>query len=460
MQYISTRGTAPELNFEEAMLAGLARDGGLYVPKTLPKFDSNFISSLGHLSYEEIAFKVMKPFVGEVFEEVEFKNIIHQSYSKFVHQSKAPLRQLSDKHYLLELYHGPTLAFKDFAMQLIGQLFRISLSKSKKRVTIIGATSGDTGSAAIEAFKGLDAVDVFILYPRGRVSEVQRRQMSTPSAKNVHAISIDGDFDDCQKALKDLFNDLKFRDKVNLSGVNSINWARIMAQIVYYFSSYSSLDLGGKKVRFTVPTGNFGDIFAGYIAKKIGLPISKLIIATNQNDILHNALISGEYVRGIVNPSISPSMDIQVSSNFERALYYALKCNADEVTRLFSDFALTGNFKIQETALNNLLTHYSSGKVSEDETSETINNALKKYNVEVCPHTAIGLKVAEDNMCDEVMITLATAHPAKFFKAFESSTGKKPVMPKNLSDLFNKEERITELPNNLDQIKRVILERI
>jgi len=460
MQYISTRGAAPELNFEEAMLAGLARDGGLYVPKALPKFDSKFISSLGHLSYEEIAFKVMKPFVGEVFEEVEFKNIIHQSYSNFIHHSKAPLRQLSEKHYLLELYHGPTLAFKDFAMQLIGQLFRASLKKTGKRVTIIGATSGDTGSAAIEAFKGLEAVDVFILYPRGRVSEVQRRQMSTPSATNVHAISIDGDFDDCQKALKDLFNDLKFRDQVNLSGVNSINWARIMAQIVYYFSSYSSLNLDDKKVRFTVPTGNFGDIFAGYIAKKIGLPISKLIIATNQNDILHNALTSGEYARGIVNPSMSPSMDIQVSSNFERAIYYALSCDSSKVSQLFADFAHTGSFKIQESTLINLLAHYSSGKVSEDETSETINNALKKYKVEVCPHTAVGLKVAEDNMCDEPMITLATAHPAKFYEAYESSTGKRPVMPKNLSNLFNKKERITELPNSLDAIKSVVLERI
>jgi len=460
MQYISTRGAAPELNFEEAMLAGLARDGGLYVPKALPKFDSKFISSLGHLSYEEIAFKVMKPFVGEVFEEVEFKNIIHQSYSNFIHHSKAPLRQLSEKHYLLELYHGPTLAFKDFAMQLIGQLFRASLKKTGKRVTIIGATSGDTGSAAIEAFKGLEAVDVFILYPRGRVSEVQRRQMSTPSATNVHAISIDGDFDDCQKALKDLFNDLKFRDQVNLSGVNSINWARIMAQIVYYFSSYSSLNLDGKKVRFTVPTGNFGDIFAGYIAKKIGLPISKLIIATNQNDILHNALTSGEYARGIVNPSMSPSMDIQVSSNFERAIYYALSCDSSKVSQLFADFAHTGSFKIQESTLINLLAHYSSGKVSEDETSETINNALKKYKVEVCPHTAVGLKVAEDNMCDEPMITLATAHPVKFPDAVVKAKQAVPPLPEHLTDLMQRPERCQVLDNDLTKVQQYMTSQL
>ena len=460
MRYISTRGTAPELNFEEAMLSGLARDGGLYLPKCVPTFNKKTILELRGRSYEEIAYTVMEPFVRDAFSKEEFQEIINKSYSSFRHKARAPIKRLSEKQFLLELFHGPTLAFKDFAMQLIGQLFRVSLAKSDRRITIIGATSGDTGSAAIEAFKGLKEVDVFIFFPKGRVSEVQRRQMSTPSENNVHAISIDGDFDDCQKIVKDLFSDLAFRDKVNLSGVNSINWARIMAQIVYYFSSFLALDSDFKDVSYTVPTGNFGDIFAGYMAKEMGLPISKLYIATNQNDILHNALINGHYTRTEVKPSISPSMDIQVSSNFERAVYYALNKDTIKVCKFFEDFNNNGNCEIQKSAYTNLLKYYSSGSVSETQTAKTIMKTRKKFKLDVCPHTAIGLKVAEDNIGKETMITLATAHPGKFSAAFKNATGEQPESLNYLLGLFDKNERITELKLDLEIIKKIILERI
>jgi threonine synthase len=451
---------APELNFEEAMLSGLARDRGLYLPKFIPVFEKKTIKGLVGKSYEEIAFKVMEPFVKDTFSETEFRDAIEKSYSQFRHPSRAPLKKIDGNHFLLELFHGPTLAFKDFAMQLIGQLFRISLMRSNKSVTIIGATSGDTGSAAIEAFKGLTAVNVFIFFPRGRISEIQQLQMSTPKESNVHAISIDGDFDDCQKAVKDMFSDLDFRDKVNLSGINSVNWARIMAQMVYYFSSYLALDCPEKNINFSVPTGNFGDVFAGFMAKKMGLPISNLIIATNQNDILHKALTTSHYIRKEVNPSISPSMDIQVSSNFERALYYALEGDTKIVRDVFKQFSENGRFKIPALILKKLQAEYLSGRVSEVETTEIIKKIQRRNNLAVCPHTAVGIKVAEKNLGDDIMISLATAHPGKFLNAYENATGKKPEIPDILSKLSGKEERITELKTDLSVIKKFILERI
>jgi len=462
MQYVSTRGLAPSLNFEEAMLSGLARDGGLYVPEHIPKFDKKFFRSLESKSYIEIAFLVMKPFIGGVFGDDELRDVIEKAYVNFGYGEKAPLIKLSDNHFLLELFHGPTLAFKDFAMQLIGQLFQISLSKNKKKVTIIGATSGDTGSAAIEAFRGISQVDVFILFPEGGISEVQRRQMTTPSEANVHAISIDGSFDTCQAIVKDLFNDLSFRDEVNLAGVNSINWARIMAQVVYYFSSVSRLGIlnSNQKVNFTVPTGNFGDIFAGYISKQMGLPISKLIIATNQNDILHRTLQTAEYEKGEVFSSISPSMDIQVSSNFERALYYAYDQNSAEVDRLFSELKAEGKFRIGQNAYRNLQKHYHSGTANETETYQVMKKVGAQYDILVCPHTAVGLHVAEDYLGDLPMISLATAHPAKFPVAVEKATDIKPELPERVSNLFLKSERVTKLPNRLEVIKETIKERI
>ena len=405
MNYISTRGQAPDLTFEQAMLTGLARDGGLYVPSDVPVMPQAEIAALAGLPYEEVAFRVMRPFLGETFTDDEFREIIAKAYAGFGHDARAPLVQLDSGHFLLELFHGPTLAFKDFAMQLIGQLFEASLKRSGDRVTIVGATSGDTGSAAIEAFKGLDAVDVFILFPHGRVSEVQRRQMTTPSEANVHALSMTGHFDDCQARVKDMFNDFAFRDEVRLAGVNSINWARVLAQVVYYFTSAVALGAPHRKVSFTVPTGNFGDIFAGYIARKMGLPIDTLVVATNQNDILHRCLATGDYTPDGVIPSISPSMDIQVSSNFERVLFDAYGRDGMAVAQLMDELK-AGGFKVSQGALQHLQDLFVSGRASEEETSATIKAMRAQTGELLCPHSAVGVKVAQDHLDQGVpMIT-------------------------------------------------------
>ncbi|MFZ1727597.1 MAG: threonine synthase, partial [Albidovulum sp.] len=398
MRYVSTRGQAPVLNFGDAMLTGLARDGGLYVPEAVPTMTADEIAGLAGLSYEDAAFRVMRPFVGDSFSDAEFRAAIAAAYAGFGHAARAPLVQLAPNHFLLELFHGPTLAFKDFAMQLIGQLFQIALARDGRRVTIVGATSGDTGSAAIEAFRGLANVDVFILYPHGRVSEVQRRQMTTPSEANVHALAVDGDFDDCQNRLKDMFNDFVFRDAVGLAGVNSINWARVLAQVVYYFTSAVSLGAPQRPVSFTVPTGNFGDIFAGYIARCMGLPIEKLVIATNQNDILHRCLTTGRYQMEGVSPSISPSMDIQISSNFERALFEAYGRDGGAVAQVMDEMKTTGGFAVSQGALQFLRDIFVSGRVSEAETSAMIAGELAASGELLCPHSAVAVKVAQDHL--------------------------------------------------------------
>lgn len=461
MRYISTRGSAPVLSFEEAMLTGLARDGGLYVPETIPQMSHDDIAALAGKSYEEIAFAVMRPFMGDTFTDTEFRDIIEKAYANFGHSARAPLVQLDNNHFLLELFHGPTLAFKDFAMQLIGQLFQVALSRRKDRVTIVGATSGDTGSAAIEAFRGLDAVDVFILFPHGRVSDVQRRQMTTPSESNVHALAMDGHFDDCQSRLKDMFNDFEFRDGVKLAGVNSINWARVLAQVVYYFSSAVQLGAPHRKVSFTVPTGNFGDIFAGYIAKRMGLPIDRLVVATNQNDILHRCLTTGEYQMDTVVPSISPSMDIQISSNFERALFDAYDRDGAAVAALMDDLKTNGGFTLSQGLLDNLRAQFDSGRVSEQETSSEITQSFATRAELLCPHSAIGVRVADAQRDPNVpMITLATAHPAKFPDAVHAATGERPELPARMADLFERPERVTRVANDLHALKQIVQERI
>ena len=460
MRYISTRGNAPTLSFEQAMLTGLARDGGLYLPETIPTLDADTIRAMRGQSYEDIAFTVMRPFIGDTFTDTEFREIIARAYENFGHAARAPLVQLAPNHFLLELFHGPTLAFKDFAMQLIGQLFQAALSRSGERVTIVGATSGDTGSAAIEAFKGLDAVDVFIMYPDGRVSEVQRRQMTTSAASNVHALAVEGDFDTCQGALKDMFNDFEFRDGVRLAGVNSINWARVLAQVVYYFSSAVSLGAPDRVVNFTVPTGNFGDIFAGYIAKQMGLPIDKLVIATNQNDILHRTLETGSYTTEGVTPSISPSMDIQVSSNFERALFYAYGQDGKAVAEQMDSLKQTGAFKISQGAYQALQGTYASGRVSEAETSTMIKAAQASMGELLCPHSAVGVQVAQDHLSETPMITLATAHPAKFPAAVEAAADIHPPLPARMADLYERDEMITHVKGELAAIQDIIRDRI
>ncbi|WP_417248195.1 threonine synthase [Celeribacter sp.] len=459
MKYISTRGEAPELSFEEAMLTGLASDGGLYVPASIPTMSKEEIAALAGLSYEEAAFRVMRPFVGETFSDEEFKDIIAKAYAGFGHDARAPLVQLGPNHFLLELFHGPTLAFKDFAMQLIGQLFQSALARRGERVTIVGATSGDTGSAAIEAFKGLDNVDVFILFPHGRVSDVQRRQMTTPTESNVHALAVEGDFDDCQAALKEMFADHDFRDGVRLAAVNSINWARVLAQVVYYFTSAVSLGAPHRKVSFTVPTGNFGDIFAGYIAKQMGLPIERLVIATNQNDILHRTMETGAYTKQGVTPSISPSMDIQVSSNFERVLFDVYDREGAAISQLMTELK-AGEFTVSQGAMDRLRETFTSGRASEEETTATIKAMKSRAGEVLCPHSAVGVKVAEENLSSTPMVTLATAHPAKFPAAVEAACGVHPELPPRMADLFEREERFTVVPNDLAALKTLVKERI
>ena len=457
MQYISTRGTAPILTFEQAMRTGLARDGGLYVPDEIPQISAADIAALAGAPYEEVAFRVMRPFIGETFSDTEFRRLIDTAYGGFGHPARAPLKQLAPNHFLLELFHGPTLAFKDFAMQLIGQMFQASLARSGDRITIVGATSGDTGSAAIEAFRGLSNVDVFILFPHGRVSEVQRRQMTTPSEANVHALAVDGDFDDCQAQVKAMFNDFAFRDEVALAGVNSINFARVLAQVVYYFSAAVALGAPHREVSFTVPTGNFGDIFAGYIAKKMGLPIDQLVVATNQNDILDRCLKGQGYHTSTVHPSISPSMDIQVSSNFERALFDAYGRDGNAVAQLMDELKSGGGFDVSQGALQMLQDTFQSGRASEDETSATITAELARSSELLCPHSAVGVKVA-NALRDPAtpMITLATAHPAKFPDAVEAATGIRPPLPPRMADLYDRPERVTRISNDLAALEAFV----
>ncbi|WP_124111154.1 threonine synthase [Palleronia sp. THAF1] len=457
MQYISTRGQAPALNFEGAMLAGLARDGGLYVPDTIPTMSQAEIAALAGLSYEEIALRVMQPFTG--MGEGLLGDLIQRAYAGFGHDARAPLVQLGPNHFLLELFHGPTLAFKDFAMQLIGQLFQDAMKRKGERITIVGATSGDTGSAAMEAFRGLDNVECFILFPQGRVSDVQRRQMTTPIEANVHALALDGDFDDCQAAVKAMFNDHGFRDAVSLTAVNSINWARVLAQVVYFFSAAVSLGAPKRSVSFTVPTGNFGDIFAGYIARSMGLPIDKLVIATNRNDILHRTIQSGAHRKEGVSPTISPSMDIQVSSNFERALFMAYGRDGNAVSQLMDELR-GGGFDVSQGAMEALRETYASGRASEEETAATIRAMHARTGEVLCPHTAVGVKVAEENFGDSPMITLATAHPAKFPDAVEAATGARPPLPARMADLFDRPERMTDVPNDVAHLQSLIKERI
>lgn len=459
MRYVSTRGQSPELSFEETMLTGLAPDGGLYVPAEVPVLSPDVIAGMHGQSYEEVAYTVMRPFVGDTFTDLEFRELIARAYAGFGHAARAPLKQLDSGQWLCELFHGPTLAFKDFAMQLIGQMFEHVLARRGERVTIVGATSGDTGSAAIEAFKGLENVDVVILYPHGRVSEVQRRQMTTPVEGNVHALAVHGTFDDCQRHLKDMFADHAFRDDVRLAAVNSINWARVMAQVVYYFTAATALGAPDRRVNFTVPTGNFGDIYAGEIARRMGLPIDQLVVATNQNDILHRALSQGEYRVGEVIPSVSPSMDIQVSSNFERLLFDAYDRDGAAITQLMSEL-IAGGFSISQGVRERLAEGFASDRVSEEQTLARITATLNDSAELLCPHSAVGVEVAlRHPKSDAPMITLATAHPAKFPDAVEQASGIRPPLPKRMADLYDRSERVTEVANDLAAVQALIQEK-
>ena len=457
MKYISTRGEAPVLGFSDALLAGLARDGGLYLPETYPQFSPEDIRALRGKSYVEIALAVLSPFVNGEIPAAEFEKMVRESYGSFRHEAVCPLVQTGANEFVLELFHGPTLAFKDVAMQLLARMMDYLLAQRGQRATIVGATSGDTGGAAIEAFAGRDRTDIFILFPHGRVSAVQQRQMTSSTASNVHALSIEGNFDDCQTLVKGMFNDLNFRDTLSLSGVNSINWARIMPQIVYYFTSAVSLGAPDRKISFTVPTGNFGDIFAGFVAKKMGLPIDRLIVATNDNDILSRTVDSGSYaMRGVVQTS-SPSMDIQISSNFERLLFESYDRDAAAIRGLMQSLGQSGEFTIADAPLKTIRDQFDAGRATVQETATTINDVLNQNGYLLDPHSAIGVKVARENENSATpMVVLATAHPAKFPDAVKDACGIHPALPNWLSDLMERKENFTPLQNDLKIVEDYI----
>ncbi len=451
MKYISTRGQAPELNFEEVLLAGLASDGGLYIPKTLPSFSPEQIAAWAGLSYHELAYEVIVPFVGDCIPENDLREMLQETYSVFSHSAVAPLVQLGHNEWVLELFQGPTLAFKDFALQLLGRLLDYVLKKQNRRVVILGATSGDTGSAAIEGCRHCDNVEVFILHPHKRVSEFQRRQMTTVLEDNVHNIAIEGNFDDCQNIVKESFLDQSFLpDGLQLVAVNSINWARIMAQIVYYF--YSALALGSpqKSVAFSVPTGNFGDIFAGYLAQKMGLPIHQLVIGTNKNDVLHRVITDAVYEKSELHHTLSPSMDISISSNFERLMFDL--CNRDgEKVRDLMEVLNSSSIRFDKKQALAVRALFTSASIDDDATCDLIADVFSTTEYLLDPHSAIG--VGAGRICnthkDLPMVALATAHPAKFPDAIaKAGIGIIPEIPHHLEDLLEREERYTVLSND------------
>lgn len=459
MKYVSTRGIAPKLGFQDALLAGLARDGGLYIPETWPTLSQEDIRSMAGKPYAETAKKVLAPFVEGEIPKDAFHKMVDEAYASFHHPAVAPLVQIDDNHWVMELFHGPTLAFKDVAMQLLARLMDFVLAERGQKATIVGATSGDTGGAAIEAFRGRENTDIFILFPKGKVSPVQQRQMTTVADANVHCLAIEGDFDDCQALVKDMFNHLEFRDRLQLSGVNSINWGRIMAQVVYYFTTATALGAPDREISFTVPTGNFGDIFAGYVAKRMGLPIKDLVIATNQNDILARTLSTSRYETAGTSPSISPSMDIQVSSNFERLLFDASNRDASVIRNQMASLKQSGSFDVSADTMKNISNEFFAGACNEQETSEKIKMSLQDCSYLVDPHTAVGLHVAEQYLSAETpMVTLATAHPAKFPDAVKAASGIYPDLPARMGDMMEREEHMSVLPNDIAKLEAFIEE--
>ncbi len=457
MKYVSTRGNSPPLEFDQTTLAGLAPDGGLYVPEFWPSLSSEALEDLAARSYEEVASAVMAPFVGRAFAPGELERLIHEAYQAFGHAIRCPLVQLTPNLFLQELFHGPTLAFKDLALQLVGRMFDRFLTRSGQRVTIIGATSGDTGSAAIEAFKGLSSVDVFILFPHGRVSDIQRRQMTTTRAGNVHAIAVEADFDACQTLVKAMFNDHKFRREFGLAAVNSINWARILAQIVYYVFAGVALGAPRRSPVFVVPTGNFGDVYAGYAARRLGLPISQLVVATNQNDILDRVLRTGRYRMRNVIQSMSPSMDIQISSNFERVLFDAYERDGQAIAALMGQVA-DGGFEITPGARSWLSRYFAADSCSEQETGLEIRRTNLETGRLICPHTAVGVAVGR-RVAKETsgpVVALATAHPAKFPDAVQEWSDRWPRLPQSMAGIMDAPERVLRIAPRLEDIQSII----
>jgi threonine synthase len=458
VRYISTRGEAEELAFEDVLLAGLAADGGLYAPRAYPRLERDEIAGLAGLPYAEASARVIAPFLGDAFAG-RLGELTQSAYSTFRHAAVAPLAQIADNLFVLELFHGPTLAFKDIAMQLLGRMMNDALTRRNLRATIVGATSGDTGAAAIEAFRGLDRVDVFILYPHERVSEVQRRQMTTAADDNVHTIALRGSFDDAQAILKSLFRDAAFRTRVGLAGVNSINWARVVAQTAYYFTAAVALGAPFRETSFAVPTGNFGDILAGFVAKRMGLPVRRLVIATNANDILARTLASGRYELREVTPTQSPSMDIQISSNFERLLFDVHDRDASAIRALMGSLAQSKGFTLAPQALAAIRAEFDAHSASEAQTTGEIVRAYRDSGYVLDPHSATGVHAARLRLAEDPatpLVALATAHPAKFPQAIERAIGKRVPLPESLEGILTAPERFAILENDAAQVAAFI----
>ena len=456
MEYISTRNNKKTFGFKEVFIKGLADDGGLFIPKSTDKVD---INELRDLEYNDLAKKIIYPFIGDFMTEADLSKIIDKSYSVFRKKNVVDLVKVGDRS-VLELFHGPTLAFKDVAMQLLGNFYEYYLNNQNEKLNIVVATSGDTGAAAIDAIKGKSNVNIFVLHPHNRVSSVQRKLMTTGKDKNVFNIAVNGNFDDCQNLVKTMFADKDFSNDIKMSGVNSINWARIIAQSVYYFYSYFLVEEDNRPVNFSVPTGNFGDVYAGYLAKKMGLPINKLIVATNQNDILHRAISNGGYEVENVFETLSPSMDIQVASNFERLIYDLNEGDDLQTIDAMKKIKEKGKYIINKEKLDKINANFLSSRMSEEEVLKTINQVFKKFNVVLDPHSAIGYGVFDKINLDGNNIVLATAHPSKFPDAIKKAIDIKADLPKELVFVMDEKENYDIIDNEVEKIKQHIKERI
>ena len=459
MDYVSTRNSSNIFKFKDVFIKGLADDGGLFIPKSLQKFKKKDLFEFKNLEYKELAKKIIHPFIGDFMNENDLSKIIDKSYSAFRKKNVVDLIKVGDRS-ILELFHGPTLAFKDIAMQLLGNFYEYYLNNENEKINIVVATSGDTGAAAIDAIKGKDNVNIFVLHPNNRVSPVQRKLMTTGKEKNVFNIAVDGNFDDCQNLVKAMFADKSFSKEIKMSGVNSINWARIIAQSVYYFYSYFLIEENNKPINFSVPTGNFGDVYAGYLAKKMGLPINKFVVATNQNDILHRAISKGTYDVEKVSETISPSMDIQIASNFERLIYDLNNCNDTKTISAMKDIKEKGKYLIDKENLDKINIDFLSSQISEDETLKTIKTVYEKFNIVLDPHTAIGYGAFDKVNLKGNNVVLATAHPCKFPDAIKRSININAKLPNELSFIMEEKEDYDIIENNLEKIKQHIKERI
>ena len=458
MEYISTRNKNKTFSFQDVFLRGLAPDGGLFIPKKFPLYNQLEIKKLSKLSYKDLAIKIISEFCGDTFSEMEIKDIVYSAYKNFRVKEVIAIKKI-EKINLLELFHGPTLAFKDIAMQVIGNMYEKILEKNNLKVNIIVATSGDTGAAAISALKNRKNINIFVLHPNKKISEVQRKFMTTIDSKNVFNIALDGNFDECQELVKLMFADKNFNESINMSGVNSINWSRIVIQLVYYFFSYLKIFSENKKINFSVPTGNFGDIYAGYVAKKMGLPIKKLIIATNSNDILKRVISTGKYKPLKVKHTISPSMDIQVASNFERLVFDILDCDSNKIAKLMQDLSKSGEFNIKENDLKKFQKHFCSESLSDQETKSVIQEMYKKQKILIDPHTAVAIGAANKISLEGDTVILATAHPSKFSEIVSNQTGIEPDLPESLKDTLTREEKYEKLPKDLKKVQEYILNK-